>query len=172
MRAYFSAQREFIRIGMQADGITGNEVEAANMWPTLSSYLRVKQGMPLTPHQDFLKTLTYVFWQEYSAMTHAVFQGLMPTAVFYIPDKIPHERREEFDTVVVDGLIATHLIRNAAVLLCTLTEIQAHFRFFDEARINKRLHQVWEALIRVPEVKELYDLRYAPLMAARGIQPS
>jgi hypothetical protein len=168
-RTYIKKHRDHLSIGMNTDGITLTEVEAAKMWPTLSSYLRVKKGTPLTPHQDFLKKLTFIFWQEYSAMTHAVFQGLMPSAVFYIPDKIPHEFREQFDTIVVERMIATHLVRNAAVLLCTLTEVQAHFRFFDEARINERILHVWNALLRVPEVKELYDARYEQLMRDKGI---
>jgi hypothetical protein len=168
-RVYIKKQRDLLRIGMNADGITLAEVESAKMWPTLSSYLRVKKGTPLTPHQEFLKKLTFVFWQEYSAMTHAVFQGLMPSAVFYIPDKIPHELREQFDTIVVERMIATHLVRNAAILLCTLTEVQAHFRFFDEARINERILNVWNTLLRTPEVKELYDARYEQLMKDRGI---
>lgn len=102
-------------------------------------------------------------------MTHAVFQGLMPTAVFYIPDKIPHERREQFDEVVVERFITTHVARNAGILLCTLTEVQAEFRFFYESRINERLISVWKALLRVPEVKELYDVRYEQLMRKSGI---
>ena len=50
----------------------------------------------------------------------------------------------------------------------SLTEVQAHFRF-DGANINKRLHEVWNALIPVPEIKELYDASYAQLMKDKGI---
>lgn len=70
----------------------------------------------------------------------------------------------------VEGVIAQHVSRAAAILLCTLTELQAHFKF-DGARINERLHQVWNALLRVPEIKELYDERYAQLMRDKGINP-
>jgi hypothetical protein len=101
-------------------------------------------------------------------MTHAVFQGLLPIAMFYMPDKIPHEHRSRFDDVV-ERFIATHLLRNAAILLCTLTEVQAALRFFDEARINERLLSVWKALLRVPEVKELYDARYKQLMQEKRV---
>jgi hypothetical protein len=68
-------------------------------------------------------------------------------------------------------LIANHLSRVAAILLCTLTELQGYFRF-DGARINERLHQVWCALLPAPEIKELYDERYNRLMRERGINPS
>jgi len=94
---------------------------------------------------------------------------LMPTAVFYIPGMIPHDLREHFDNEVVERFISTHLSRSAAILLCTITEIQAEFRFFDEARINERLLDVWKALLRVEAVKELYDARYKQLMREKGI---
>ena len=51
-----------------------------------------------------------------------------------------------------------------------ITEVQAYF-CFDGAHINQRLHTVWNALIRVPEIKELYDERYAKLMKDKGIDP-
>jgi hypothetical protein len=44
--------------------------------------------------------------------------------------------------------------RVAAILLCILTEVQAYCRF-GETRINERLHKVWNALLKVPEVNEL-----------------
>lgn len=166
---YLKRQRHALSVGMAADGITLAEVCAAQRWDTLSAYLRVPKGFAQTDHQEFLRNLVYVFWQEYSGMTHAAFQGLMPTAVFYIPDHIAHERRKHFDEVVVERFIATHLARSAAILLCTLSEVQAEFRFFDHARINERLLNVWRALLRVPEVKELYDARYEKLMRQRGI---
>lgn len=168
-RTYIKKQRDFLRIGMGADGITATKVQAAKPWPTLSRYLQAKPGTPLTPHQDFLKKLVFVFWKEYSAMTHAVFQGLMPTAVFYIPGMVQHDLREAFDEVMVGRFVATHVLRSAEILLCTVTEVQAEFRFFDEARINARLLGVWNALRRVPAVRELYVARYEQLMRDRGI---
>lgn len=167
-RAYVKARRELLGRAMAADGITMPEVLAAKTWPTLSGYLRVKKGVPLTPHQEFLKELTLVFWQEYSAMTHAVFQGLMPTAIFYLGDLIPHEERKQFDDKL-ERFISTHLLRSAAILLCTLTDVQASLKFVDEARINERLLTVWKALLPVPEVKELYDARYEQLMREKRI---
>jgi len=32
--------------------------------------------------------------------------------------------------------------------------------------------KIWNALLPAPEVKELYDLRYAKLMADKGITPN
>ena len=60
----------------------------------------------------------------------------------------------------------------AGVLLCIVTELQAHFRFDDDgARINQRLHAMWNALMPVLEIKKLYDKRYAQLMKDRHINP-
>ncbi len=168
---YIAQIRSGIHAGMKLDGITSEEVNAATLWPTLSRYLKpAGKDVPLTPHQEFLKKLTYGFWQEYSGIAHATFNGLIPIAMFYIPDQIQHEDRDRFHTVVVEQMIAIHVARAAGVLLCMLTEVQAHFRF-DGARINERLHQVWNALLPVPEIKELYDQRYSKLMLDKGVTP-
>jgi hypothetical protein len=164
---YIARLRNGIQYGMGLDGITPEEVNAATIWPTLSRYLK-PDGKPLTQHQEFLKKLTFGFWQEYSGMAHATFNGLMPIAMFYTPDKIQHEDRDRFYNVNVEQMIATHVVRAAGVLLCMLTEVQAHFRF-DGARINVRLHEVWDALLTVPEIKELYDGRYAEVMREKNI---
>ncbi|MGB7281940.1 MAG: hypothetical protein WBE13_06740 [Candidatus Acidiferrum sp.] len=167
---YIAGRRAFIHTAMTACGITMADVQAAKTWPTLSSYLHVKTKTPLTAHQEFLKRLTFGFWQEYSGMAHATFQGLMPTAIFYTPSDIPWEHRQQFEDVGIDQMISMHLARVAGVLLCTLTEVQVYFRF-DGANINRRLHEIWKALIPVLEVKELYDERYAELMEKKDILP-
>jgi hypothetical protein len=166
--AYIADRRKRIDWLMRNSGFTLDSVNAATPWPTLGTYLRPDKNAPLTPNQEFLKRLTYGFWQEYSGIAHATFQGLLPTAAFYTPEDIPHEEREEFDNVFVELTLSKHVFRASAILLCMLTEVQARFRF-DGARINQRLHEVWNALIPVPEIKELYDERYSKLMSDRGI---
>jgi hypothetical protein len=165
---YIAGRRSFLDVAMRACGIELTEVQEAKTWPTLSAYLRVKGKTALTAHQEFLKKLQFGFWQEYSGMAHATFQGLMPTAVFYTPNDIPWEYREQFEDVGIDQMISMHLARIAGVLLCTITEVQAHFRF-EGANINRRLHEIWKALMPVLEIKELYDERYTKLMKSRGI---
>jgi hypothetical protein len=128
-----------------------------------------KKKVPLTAHQQFLKKLTYGFWQEYSGMAHAAFEGLLPTGLFYTSKDIPHEYRPMIDETL-ETTISIHIPRLSAILLCMLTEVQAYFRF-DGARIGQRLHEVWNALLIAPEVKELYDERYAQLMKDKGIKP-
>jgi hypothetical protein len=152
---------------LKNDGFTETEVHQAEQWKTLGRYLRQEKGVPLTPHQEFLKRLTYGFWQEYSGMAHGAFEGLLVTGAFYVSKEVPHDFRPMIDTML-DNTISIHLPRMSAILLCMVTEVQAYFRF-DGARINERIHQVWDALLQVPEVKELYDERYAQLMQTREI---
>jgi hypothetical protein len=164
---YIASQRKLIASDMRANGFAESEVRNSPTWRTLGAYLRVKKTAILSPHQEFLKKLTLGFWQEYSGMSHATFQGLLPIALFLAPKDLPHEDRHTVDNAVV-VMIATHIARLAGILLCTLTEVQAYCRF-DGAHINRRLHEVWNALIVVPEIKELYDERYAELMIEKGI---
>jgi len=128
------------------------------------------EKVPYTPHQQFLKTLTFGFWREYSGMAHGTYEGLMPTALLFSPKDLPHEYRDNLESKIAGEIVSRHLIRAAAILLCILTEIQAHFRFQDEgARINQRLHQLWDVLTPAMEAKELYDERYSKLMQNSGI---
>ncbi len=167
--SFIGNRRELLRFAIQQDALRIDQIRAAKAWPTLGAYLRPKKNVPLTGHQKFLKKLTYGFWQEYSAMAHGTFDGLMVTAMFYTTKDVPHEYRPRVD-VAFERMIFMHLGRMAAVLLCMLTEVQAYFRF-EGARINQRLHQVWDALRPVPEIKELYDERYDKLMKDKGINP-
>jgi len=144
-----------------------DEVTRVTLWPTLSGYLRTKEGVPLSSHQEFLKQLTYGFWQEYSGIAHSTFQGLMATAAFYSPRDVPYHDQNKFD-VATDTMISMHLTRVIGIMLCVLTEVQAHFRF-EGARINQRLHAGWDAVLTAMEIKELYDLRYRGLMDDRGL---
>jgi hypothetical protein len=93
--------------------------------------------------------------------------GVFPIALFLAAKDVPHEHRTSVDTAS-DGMISLHITRVAAILLCTLTEVQASCRF-DGARINQRLHETWNVLVVVLEVKDLYDQRYSQLMKEKGI---
>ena len=90
----------------------------------------------------------------------AVPKGLRPSQCTLSP--IPFSTsRVEFETHH-QRLLFMHITRAAAMLLCIVTEIQAYFRF-DGARINERIHEVWQALKPAFEVKDLYDQRYGQL---------
>ena len=166
---WLKRRRDALDLAMRSDGFTVDEVLAQGRWPTLGAYLREKKNVPLTPHQLFLKNLTYGYWREYSEYSHGTFQGLLQTAMFYLEHDMPHEDRPKLEEASLD-VIFSHMARACAILLCILTELQAFFRF-DGARINERLLDVWNALLSAPEVKDLYDSRYANLMSAKGIVP-
>jgi hypothetical protein len=164
---YVDGTRKRIRSSMASDRITIAEVEAAKIWPTLSGYLRLSKNNPDTPNKQFLRLLTYGFWQEYSGIAHATFQGLLATAAFYVPKDWPMELHPGLDSAG-ERVIFSSVSRAAAILLSLLTELQCRFRF-DGANINRRLHAVWRSLRKVPEIKELYDRRYRALMKSAAV---
>jgi hypothetical protein len=122
-----------------------------------------------TDHQIFLQTFSYGMWREYSAMAHAGFDGLMESGVYLMRDALPHDSRAKLDEKF-PKLMSLHLFRGALILLCMVTEIQAYFGF-SEANINQRIQKVWEVLLPVFEVRELFDERYARLMRSKGVYP-
>lgn len=164
---YIGKYRGKAQFEIRRDGFDEPGVRAAEKWLTLSRYVDdTKHGFP-TRHQNFLKTLTLGFWKEYSGISHATFNGLLPIALFLSPKDLPHKHRPSVDSAT-DGMISLHIARVAAILLCMLTEVQVSCGF-DGTRINHRLHELWNILIVVPEIKELYDERYSQLMKERGI---
>jgi hypothetical protein len=166
---WFKARRDSLELGMRRDGFKLDEVMAQKIWPTLGAYLRPKKNVPPTDHQLFLKHLTYGYWREYSEYSHGTFQGLMRTAMPYLERDIPIEDRPKLEERSL-LLIFEHISRAAAILLCILTELQVYFRF-DGARINERLHEVWNVLKQAPEIEDLFESRYAQLMKDKGINP-
>ena len=148
------------------------EVRKTGQWPTLGRYVKAPQtGGTFSPHQQALKLLNYGPWREYSALAHSTFDGLLETAATYIVDMLPHEERPKLDEVYPIRL-STHISQAAGILISVVTELQAYFRFDDVgARINQRIHEVWNALRPAFAVKELYDGRYAQLMEDKGINP-
>jgi hypothetical protein len=141
-------------------------------WRTLGKYVSDKQpGGTTSPHQNFLGTFLLGRWREYSAMSHGAFEGLMHGAMYYIADSMPHEVRPAMDELH-PRILSVHVLRAAAILLFIITELQVHFRFDDDgARINARIHQMWNTLMPVFEVKELYNERYENLMKDSHIDP-
>jgi hypothetical protein len=167
---WISENRDWTQFAIRVDGLTVAEVSAQPLWPTLGRYVKDKQaGGTLTPHQEFLKTFAYGAWREYSAMAHGAFEGLMPIAIYYAPDSVQYEERSKVDEKH-PLIMSMHLARAAAILLCIVTELQAHFHF-DAARIDERIHKMWNVLMPVFEVEELYNGRYAQLMKDAHINP-
>jgi hypothetical protein len=174
--AWYEERRGAVELLIRASGFVVADVEKHSSWPTLGAYVgREQTGATLTDHQKFLKTFTHLEWRQYSALSHGSYEaftgilGHIPIGAYYVSDFLPHENRLKVDESY-DLFRSTHIGRAATVLLCLLTEIQAYCRF-DGANINDRVAKIWEVLILRPEVKELYDGRYATLMIERGISP-
>ena len=163
--AHNQERRKTVELDMRVNHFTVDEVTNVRLWLTLGRYLR---EAPATPNKAFLEKLTLGFWREYSGMAHATFNGLIPTAPFFAPRDIPEDLRKHFEDHA-DGMLSMHLLRVVGILLCILTEIQAHFRF-EGANINERLVKGWHAVLAALEIKELYDYRYDKLMKDRGIK--
>ena len=157
-------RRTGVELDMRIHGFTAAEVSATPQWLTLGRYL---MRNPTATNAVFLQQLTLGFWREYSGMSHAAFHGLIPTAPFFTPRDIPEALRPHFE-IHASGMLSMHLLRVVGLLLCILTEIQAHFQF-DGADINKRLVALWGAMSPALEIKQLYDSRYAQLMSDAGI---
>jgi len=166
--AWIKESRDKIEFQMRVVKLTMPEVRAQESWPTLGKYISdKKKGGQLTPHQEFLKLFTYGAWREYSALAHGAFEGLLDVGMYYTRDSQPHEDRPKIDASY-PLIMSFHLARAAAVLLCIVTELQVYFRF-EGASINERIHKIWNALMPVFEIKELYNDHYAQLMKNRGI---
>ena len=167
---WIQTNRDGLDTQIRGCGLKMAEVLSQSSWPTLGKYISDKQpGGTLTPHQEFLKTLVHGRWREYSAMSHGAFEGLMKVGAYYTTDSMPHEDRPKIDAIH-PKILYLHITRAAAILLCIITELQAHFRF-DGAHINERIHKMWDALLPVFEVKELYNERYSQLIKDRRIEP-
>jgi hypothetical protein len=164
--------REGLDFQIRELNLTMSDVLDTPAWPTLGRYINDKgPGGTTTNHQDFLKTFVYGRWREYSAMAHGGFEGLLRAGMFYIIDSMPHEERPKIEAVHL-RVFSSNIARAALMLLCIITELQAYFHFDDDgARINERIHKMWEALRPVFEVKELYNERYCLLMKEKHIEP-
>jgi hypothetical protein len=170
--AWITQRRDQIDLSVRSSGMKMADITSAPDWPTLGRYAKAPgPGATFSPHQLFLTTFLYGPWREYSAMAHATFEGLCDKALFYTEDSVPIDERHKIgDSHPL--VMSTHLSRAAAVLLCIVTELQAHFRFDDDgARINERIDEMWNVLMPVPEIKELYDERYKQVMKDKGINP-
>ncbi len=174
--AYLEQRREGVEMLMCRSGLASEDVMKEPMWPTLGTYLRMKQESKIvSEHQGFLKTFTHLNWRQYSALSHGAYEafigslGHVPVGSYYVTDLLPHEDRPKVDESY-EVFVTTHLGRAATVLLCIITELQAHYRF-EGANIDERICKVWNALLPLDEAKELYDGRYRKLMQERKISP-
>lgn len=169
---HITMRRQLLQAICQQTGVDLSEIRIAPTWKTLGSCLRESFGND-TPIQAFLRSLTLGAWSDYSALSHASFEGLIPHGLYFIRDVLQHERRPMVKENFLP-FITMHICRAAGVLACILTEVQAHCHFDPEgtAKINQRLHEIWDALILSYEVEEFYADRYKAIMETSGIRTS
>jgi hypothetical protein len=172
--AYVDERRRHVEMLIRMSGYAIDEVMAQSYWQTLGNYLSArKTGGVLDSHQQFLKTFTFFDWRQYSALSHGVYEafagimGHLPLGAYYLTDLLPQGVRPTI-TDSYDMFLATHIGRAALILLCIVTEIQAHARFHGH-NIDERIVKIWNALMPLYDAKELYDGHYAKVMTDRGM---
>lgn len=159
-KEYLIELRQNFEREMRVEGVSNIDLDdKANKWPLLGEYLK---NQPDTPHKEMLRKLTLGFWKEYSSISHASYDGLVSLYPFIASDRVPHESRPNLEDAA-DRHITMHFGRAAGLLLCLLTEIQHFYKFYG-ADIDKRLGQLWAAMIPIVEIRELYDYRYKDLL--------
>lgn len=135
-------------------------------WPTLGKYLSTT---PTDGHVKFLETFTYGPWKQYSAVSHGGPEGLHEVGMFLYRDGHRHDDRPLIDDTH-DRAMSLHLMRAAILLLAICTEVQSAYKFKDQdARINERIIESWQALQLAMEAKEIYDEYYEQLMKNKRI---
>ena len=169
---YCTQQTKALDILIRGSGFSEAEIRTAAIWKPLGTY--ILQGKPedATPHQKFLKTFTHMQWRQYSALSHAAYDGYIgeiPAGAYFMNDAFPPEHRADIEKMYM-AFLTRHIGRAAMILLCIVTELQLYIRV-KEHRINERIVEMWNALISVFEIKEIYDERYCGLMREKGILP-
>jgi len=166
---HLAVQAKLLQASMDRDGINIRSPQCPATWLTLGRYLQSAEGK--SERGKFLNRFIQGFWRDYSGLSHGTFEGLFTWAFFSMPDVLPHDMRPELTDTAL-RTIAVHLGRAFGVIACLLTEIQAYFHFEDDAtNIDDRLHRVWNALVVIPEVREMFNARYRDLMEQKGIRP-
>jgi hypothetical protein len=158
----FRNRRHLLQRGLAEGHLTDADLDdKKNKWPLLGDYLSPQR--PDTPHRQLLRRISLGFWREYSSISHASFDGLVQLFPFIARDHLPHEMRTpQLDDLRLRSFFM-HYARAAVLLLSLLTEIQHHFRF-DGANIDKRLREIWTAMLHIYEARELYDFRYNAIL--------
>jgi hypothetical protein len=164
---YLTKRKEIIRLGIRMSGFDPDAMPPRRKWITMGRYIGDKPSQD-SDLQGFLRTFTLGPWREYSQVLHASFEGVTTFSSFYMQDLMPHEKRFGVEDVFVRAM-TTHYVRATLLLLCIVTELQAYCGFKD-ARINERIHEVWDALAETYETKELYNARYKDLMQRKRIK--
>ena len=157
---FLDHSRKSLELGLRVEKLTIADLDdKQNKWPLLGDYLKQK---PDSEHKRMLRTLTHGFWKEYSAISHASYDGLISIYPYVADDRVPREIREHAEDAA-ERTISMHIGRASGLLLCLLTEIQ-HYCKFQDANIDRRSSEIWSPLIVMLEVRELFEYRYRDIL--------
>jgi hypothetical protein len=158
---YNARQIAALRFLIHEDKFTEDDVRTVDTWKPMGTYILQGKKEDATAHQSFLKRFTYLRWKQYSGLSHASLDGYigeLPAGSYFVMDRMAREDRENTEKMYV-AFLTRHLGRSAIVLLCIVTELQLYFRFKGH-QIDERILKMWDAMIGIFEVKEIYDERY------------
>jgi hypothetical protein len=152
--------------GIKSLGLSTAEVEqpsAIPSWPNpgaMMNYgLSSKSAIP--PGRAFMRYLHDWFYADLSQQTHLGGSGLAKRAGYFLYDLRNGPRRE----MLLTNYKYSQVGQTVALILALASEIEAHFKF----GLRQRALYVWGLVTPVIVVaKELYDKRYAALLATRS----
>jgi hypothetical protein len=122
---------------------------------------------PTTRNADrqFLQYLTDWFYKDHSTRSHLSFLGQLKMSPLLFREELPKDERLELEKNKFPLMLGEQISRSVFLLLCLISEIQNQFRF--SGNLELRILEVWHALIPgFPEVKEIFDMRYAAMFPA------
>lgn len=156
--AWLSEKSAFLSATRALWGITADEAASPSKlayWPTPGQMLKRQDLSP--DRREFLNYLDAWYYKELSSSSHASWPGLSTnSAALLNPDEV--WRTEQLAKFKSDCVMRTMMF-----LLSIYSEIELVFQFGSAAK----LRYAWSILgpYRL-EAKELYELRYAPLLPA------
>jgi hypothetical protein len=165
---WFEGMQETLDSGLKIFGISATKAADPKLikwWPTpgkMIMYGLSRMASPLPPTRVFMEYLNDWFYRNLSAQAHQSLHGTLKTGVFVLAERLDLEKQEILENKLMPIFRSQQLGIAVDLLLALLSEIEVFFRF----GLAPRAQYLWVFLSEyMPESKELYDLRYAELLA-------
>jgi len=146
--------------------ITPEELANPNLierWPNPGKMpnFRIKKCQA-SPAMEYLQYLNDWFYRDTSQVSHLSFSGMEKVGAFILKEMMPEDLQVQIDAQAEERLRSINVERTLTLMLGLLSEIENYFRF----GLQERLKYLWVLLANhSPETQELYDKRYATLLA-------
>ena len=111
----------------------------------------------LPPTRQFLQHLNDWFYRELSAQAHLSFHGMMILGAGILHNTVDKETREQMQRDTLPLFRGQQVGRTVTLLLCLLSEMDHYFKLGPGLQILELWLIVNE---RVPETKEIFEIRY------------